>query len=76
LTSISNEVGIAGDSVAAADTQACGNVIVAARWRDGGMTDMVDLLDRRLYAFGQVDYILGLSGGTAKRWIFRPGNGS
>jgi uncharacterized protein (DUF433 family) len=28
-----------------------------------------DLLDRLVYTFGQTDRILGLSGGTARRWI-------
>jgi hypothetical protein len=27
------------------------------------------LLDRRLYSFPEVDRLLGLSGGTARRWI-------
>lgn len=43
--------------------------IVVVRWHDDAMTQVVNLLDRRLYAFGQVDYILGLSSGTAKRWV-------
>jgi uncharacterized protein (DUF433 family) len=33
------------------------------------MIDVVNLLDRPVYGFGQVDRILGLSSGTARRWI-------
>lgn len=33
------------------------------------MGDMISLLDREIYGFGQVDRILELSKGTAKRWI-------
>lgn len=31
--------------------------------------EVVDLLDRPVYGFGQVDYILGLTPGTARRWV-------
>jgi uncharacterized protein (DUF433 family) len=31
--------------------------------------DVVNLLDRATYGFGQVDRLLGIRGGTAKRWI-------
>lgn len=43
--------------------------IVGVRWHDCAMSEVIGLLDRRLYAFGQVDHILGLSYGTAKRWV-------
>jgi len=43
--------------------------IVSHRWHDGHMKSVLSLLDRRLYSFGQVDNILGLSSGTARRWI-------
>jgi len=33
------------------------------------VTNVVDLLDRPVYGFGQVDYILSLTSGTARRWI-------
>ena len=33
------------------------------------MNDVISLLDREVYGIGQVDRILGLSRGTAKRWI-------
>lgn len=33
------------------------------------MGDTISLLDREIYGFGQVDRILELSKGTAKRWI-------
>lgn len=33
------------------------------------MTDVVDLLDRPVYGFGQVDHLLSLTPGTARRWI-------
>lgn len=33
------------------------------------MGDVVDLLSRPVYGLGQVDRILGLRGGTARRWI-------
>ncbi len=33
------------------------------------MGDTISLLDREIYGFGQVDRILELSRGTAKRWI-------
>lgn len=33
------------------------------------MGDVVDLLDRPVYGFGQVDHILQLTPGTARRWI-------
>jgi uncharacterized protein (DUF433 family) len=33
------------------------------------MDDIVDLLDRPVYGFGQVDHILGLTPGTTRRWI-------
>lgn len=31
--------------------------------------DATNLLDRRMYTFGEADRILGLSAGTARRWI-------
>lgn len=31
--------------------------------------DVINLLDRQTYAFGQVDRLLGLRAGTARRWI-------
>jgi hypothetical protein len=31
--------------------------------------DVISLLDRPTYAFAQVDRLLGLHGGTARRWI-------
>jgi uncharacterized protein (DUF433 family) len=33
------------------------------------MVEVVDLLSRPVYGLGQIDRILGLRGGTAKRWI-------
>src|SRR5689334_19770081 len=33
------------------------------------MGDVVDLLARPTYGFGQIDRILGLKSGTAQRWI-------
>lgn len=33
------------------------------------MSDVVNLQDRPVYGFGQVDDILGLNSGTARRWI-------
>lgn len=33
------------------------------------MGDVADLLDRPVYGMGQVDYLLGLTPGTARRWI-------
>ena len=33
------------------------------------MAVVIDLLERPLYGLGQVDRILGLRGGTARRWI-------
>src|SRR4051812_16975578 len=33
------------------------------------MDEVVDLLSRPVYGLGQVDRILGLRGGTARRWI-------
>lgn len=33
------------------------------------MPPVIDLLDRPVYGLGQVDYILGLTPGTARRWI-------
>jgi len=33
------------------------------------MTDVVDLLDRRLYGLVQVDRLLALTPGTARRWV-------
>jgi uncharacterized protein (DUF433 family) len=33
------------------------------------MGDVLDLLDRPVYSFGQVDHILRLTPGTARRWI-------
>lgn len=33
------------------------------------MGDVIDLLERPLYGLGQVDRLLGLRGGTARRWI-------
>lgn len=33
------------------------------------MPKVVDLLERPVYGLGQVDYILGLTPGTARRWI-------
>lgn len=33
------------------------------------MSDLVPLLDRPVYTYTQVDRLLGLSGGTAKRWL-------
>lgn len=36
----------------------------------GGVTaEVIDLLDRRTYGMAQVDRLLGLAGGTARRWI-------
>jgi len=34
-----------------------------------GMGDLIDLLSRPVYGLGQVDRILGLHSGTARRWI-------
>lgn len=36
---------------------------------DGCMSDVIDLLERPVYGLGQVDRVLGLRGGTARRWI-------
>lgn len=36
---------------------------------DDGMAQVLDLLDRPVYGTGQVDRILGLKPGTARRWI-------
>ena len=33
------------------------------------MGDVINLLDRRLYTFAQVDDLLSLSPSTAQRWI-------
>lgn len=33
------------------------------------MSAVVSLLDRPAYGLGQVDHILGLTSGTARRWI-------
>lgn len=33
------------------------------------MSHVVSLLDGPVYGFGQVDRILGLTSGTARRWI-------
>ena len=33
------------------------------------MGDVVELLDRRVYSFPQIDRILGLHHGTSSRWI-------
>ena len=30
---------------------------------------VIDLQDRPVYGFGQVDHILGVKGGTSQRWI-------
>jgi uncharacterized protein (DUF433 family) len=35
----------------------------------GRMGDVIDLLERPVYGLGQVDRVLGLRGGTARRWI-------
>lgn len=35
----------------------------------GGMGDVVNLLERPLYGLAQVDRLIGLPGGTARRWI-------
>ena len=34
-----------------------------------GTTNVIDLQDRPVYGFGQVDHILGLKAGTSQRWI-------
>ncbi|ORW08427.1 hypothetical protein AWC15_18760 [Mycobacterium lacus] len=34
-----------------------------------GTTDVIDLQNRPVYGFGQVDHILGLKAGTSVRWI-------
>jgi uncharacterized protein (DUF433 family) len=34
-----------------------------------GTTNVIDLQDRPVYGFGQVDHILGLKSGTSERWI-------
>ena len=34
-----------------------------------GTTSVIDLQDRPVYGFGQVDHILGLKAGTSQRWI-------
>jgi hypothetical protein len=33
------------------------------------MGSLADLLERPVYGMGQVDYLLGLTPGTARRWI-------
>lgn len=41
----------------------------AACTDEGTMGDVIDLLERPLYGLSQVDRLLGLRGGTARRWI-------
>lgn len=35
----------------------------------GAVPDVIDLLERPTYGLSQIDHILGLHGGTARRWI-------
>lgn len=36
---------------------------------DGAVVEVTELLSRPVYGMGQVDHVLGLSSGTARRWI-------
>lgn len=49
--------------------RAFGSGIVIGRWHDVRMDAVVNLLARRVYGIAQVDRILGLTSGTARRWI-------
>jgi uncharacterized protein (DUF433 family) len=43
--------------------------VAAAMMLVVGTTNVIDLPDRPVYGFGQVDHILGLKAGTSARWI-------
>src|SRR5205823_5080863 len=45
------------------------SIDVSPRWHDDAVSTVVNLLDRPVYALAQVDHILGLTTGTARRWI-------
>jgi uncharacterized protein (DUF433 family) len=42
---------------------------VSAACKDGDMPEVASLLDRAIYGMAQVDHVLGLTSGTARRWI-------
>lgn len=54
---------------ASGDALAASRIDATPACNDGGVTEPIDLLSRPVYDMGQVDRILGLSGGTARRWI-------
>ncbi len=70
LSAIEKKFGISWDSVALCSTgRAFGDEIVVRHWHDVRMGTVINLLDRRVYGIAQVDRILGLTSGTARRWI-------